>query len=270
MNYNYKNYFGFSKEVFRQDLKIDEIYLRCGLEGIKERLIYSVNNGAVSLITGEIGAGKSTSLRYAINSLHPSKYTVISIIANTGSIIELLKQVSIELGVQVYSTSITRQMKSIKNILIELTGKNRIPVLIIDEAHLLRIEVFSQIHTLMQNELDSISLLPLVLCGQNTLEDKLSFYNAKALASRVIGKSHLTGLKLKEMEEYLHHHLKISGIKDNLFSEDAITAIHQGSGGLLRTANNLAKGALVAAASQNSKIVNAEFVRIAATELICT
>ena len=60
----------------------------------------------------------------------------------------------------------------------------------------------------------------------------------------------------------------ISGCKKNLFSEQAVTAIHQGSGGLLRRANNLARGALVAAASEKCTTVSAEHVRIASTEII--
>jgi hypothetical protein len=65
----------------------------------------------------------------------------------------------------------------------------------------------------------------------------------------------------------LLHHLKLAGIKKPLFDETAITAIHQGSGGLLRKANHLARGALIAAAAEKCQTVCAEHVRIAATEV---
>src|SRR3990172_3681734 len=71
-------------------------------------------------------------------------------------------------------------------------------------------------------------------------------------------------MKLKDMQGYLKHHLEIAGIKEQLFSEEATLAIHQGSGGLLRKANNLARGALMAAAHKSSFVVSAEHVRIAA------
>ena len=69
------------------------------------------------------------------------------------------------------------------------------------------------------------------------------------------------------MEEYLNHHLSIIGVKNSLFDDAALTAIHQGSGGLFRKANNLARGALIAAADAQSMTVTAEHVRLAATEI---
>lgn len=69
------------------------------------------------------------------------------------------------------------------------------------------------------------------------------------------------------MHQYLAHHLQLAGIKTNPFEDAAVTAIHQGSGGLLRKANHLARGALIAAANGQSVTVNAEHVRRAATEV---
>jgi type II secretory pathway predicted ATPase ExeA len=82
-------------------------------------------------------------------------------------------------------------------------------VLIIDEASLLRWEVFAQMHTLSQFDMDSRPLLPMILAGQNNLMDNLMFHTSRPLASRILGKSHLEGLKYKDMAGYLKHHLKI-------------------------------------------------------------
>jgi type II secretory pathway predicted ATPase ExeA len=132
----------------------------------------------------------------------------------------------------------------------------------------MRIEVFAQIYTLLQFDFDSKPLVPLILCGQNTLLDKLMYHSSRPLASRISGRSHLEGLTLKEMEGYLNHHLSIAGIKEQLFADQAILAIQQGSGGLLRRANNLARGALLAAAIEKCRTVTAEHARIASTEII--
>ena len=69
------------------------------------------------------------------------------------------------------------------------------------------------------------------------------------------------------MAAYLTHHLSIVGGKD-LFADDAVTAIHQSSGGLLRRAGNLARGALLAAAHEHCPTVTAEHVRLAVTEIL--
>ena len=131
----------------------------------------------------------------------------------------------------------------------------------------MRIEVFAQLHTIGQFDMDSKPLLPMILAGQNNLLDKLMYHTSKPIASRVIGRSHLEGLKAKDMTGYLKHHLEIAGVSEQLFSDEAILAIHQGSGGLFRKANHLARGALIAAAQDQSRQVTAEHVRLAATEL---
>ncbi len=70
------------------------------------------------------------------------------------------------------------------------------------------------------------------------------------------------------LEDYLNHHVKLAGISNRIFSEEAIFAIHQGSGGLLRRANSLAKTVLVACAMDGNHTVSAEHVRIASTEIM--
>ena len=70
------------------------------------------------------------------------------------------------------------------------------------------------------------------------------------------------------MAAYLSHHLKIVGGKEGLFTEEAVTAIHQSSGGLLRRAGSLARGALLAAAREKCPAITAEHVRLASTEII--
>jgi len=264
----YKHFFGFQREPFPQDVKVEDLYPLPGLKALAERFAYALDLGAISVITGEVGTGKSTSLRYASAPLHPSQYRILPVTANTGTILEILKQILLSLQVESRSLSITLLTKTLRSLLAEIAGRKQQPVLVIDEAHLMRMEVFAQLHTLLQFDFDSKPLVTLILCGQNTLIDKLMYHSSRPLASRVVGRSHLEGLTLKEMEEYLNHHLKIAGVKEHLFAEEAILAIQQGSGGLLRRANHLARGALVAATIEKNRTVSAEHVRAASTEII--
>jgi len=268
MTTRYKQFFGFQREPFPQDIKVEDLYPLPGLKAFADRFHYALELGAITVITGEVGTGKSTSLRYATAALHPSQYRIMATTANTGTILELLKQILLSLLVESRSLSITLLSKTLRERLSEITAKKQQPVLILDEAHLMRIEVFAQLHTLLQFDFDSKPFFPLTLCGQNTLIDKLMYHTSRPLASRVVGRTHLEGLTLKEMEGYLNHHLKIAGIKEQLFAEEAILAIQQGSGGLLRRANHLARGALVAAAHEKNRMVSAEHVRAASTEII--
>jgi general secretion pathway protein A len=262
-----RHFFGFTREPFSPDIKVDELYHTAALVGAKERFLYAVNLGAVSVITGDVGSGKSTALRYASSSLHPSQYQIISVVASSGSIVEILKQVCIALDIEWSAISLAKLMHSVRSAVAEIGKRKQTPVLIVDEASLLRLEVFAQLHTIGQFDMDSKPLLPIILAGQNNLLDKLMYLTSRPLASRVIGRSHLEGLKQKDMAGYLKHHLEIAGIREQLFSEEAILAIHQGSGGLLRRANLLAKGSLIAAAREKCMVASAEHVRLASTEI---
>ena len=108
MAMGYRTFFGFKKEPFQADLKLDEILQTPELMGVKERFDYAIRIGAMALVTGEIGSGKSTALRYAMGQLHPSEYATFYVTAASGSILELYRQILGELGMDSSGTSRTR------------------------------------------------------------------------------------------------------------------------------------------------------------------
>jgi general secretion pathway protein A len=264
----YKIFFGFEKEPFSQNVRVEDMMKTTGLMGIRERFLYAVGLSAVAVITGDVGSGKSSGLRFAQAELHPSEYKVLHVTATSGTIAELYKQICHALDIETRGSSRAVLTRTIRSVLLDLAGKKQKPVLVIDEASLLRLDVFSELHTITQFEMDSKPVLPVILAGQNNLIDNLMFRQSRALASRVVARGHLEALTRDEMAGYLAHHLDIAGAKQNLFSEQAVTAIHQGSGGLLRRANNLARGSLIATAAEKCNIVSAEHVRVASTEII--
>jgi len=268
MSLTYRTFFGFTKEPFGSELDLTEILKTPDLINVKERFEYAIHLGAMALVTGDIGSGKSTALRYAIGQLHPSEYRAFSLTASSGSILELYRQFLSELGIDTANSSRAVLTRLIKREIQELVlGKKMKVVLIIDEASLIRLNVFTEFHTICQFQQDSKPWLPVILAGQSNLIDKLTYRASQPLASRIVARSHLEGVTREDMEHYLTHHLSIAGVKKNLFDQAAITAIHQGSGGLFRKANHLARGALVAAAKDQSMAVTAEHVRLASTEV---
>jgi type II secretory pathway predicted ATPase ExeA len=265
---SYRTYFGFDKEPFAQDLRIEDVYPLPGLKAATERFMYALKLGAVSVVTGDVGSGKSTALRYAASKLHPSQYKVVCIVGSTGSILDIMRQLCSGFDVNAGSNSLAKLTSTLRDAITEIAQRKQTPVLIIDEASLMRLEIFGQLHAISQFDMDSKPIMPIVLAGQNNLLDKLMFHTSWPLSSRVIGRSYLEGLKHKDMSGYIKHHLQIASIKEQLFSEEAVLAIHQGSGGLLRRANFLAKGALIAATAEQCMVVSAEHVRMASTEII--
>jgi type II secretory pathway predicted ATPase ExeA len=264
----YRLFFGFEKEPFQADISVDQILKTPQLSSAENRFEYALELGAVYLITGEIGAGKSTAIRYLLAGLHPSEYKVIYVTATAGSILELYRLILGQLGLKRVGMSRAAMIEQIKREVLDLiSGKKINAAVVVDEASLLRLEVFTELHTLCQFEMDSKPYLPLVLSGQSNLIDKLMYPGSMPLASRVVAKSHFVGAERDQMHAYLMHHLNIAGVKTMLFDDNAITAIHQGSGGIYRKANHLARGALIAAAMENKKSVTADHVRVAASEI---
>ena len=263
-----KHFFGLSKEPFAQNIKLDDLYMLPGLEPLLQRFEFTVKTRAYSVITGEVGSGKSTSLRLACSRYHSNKYKIIPLVATPGSMMELLRQFLLIFGEEfkTYQSSII--LKKTRDIVLDVASRKQIPVLVIDEAHLLKKEVFDQLHTLCQFDFDSNPVMPMILCGQDALIDKLVTISAKPLASRIVGRSHMNSLQLKDMKGYIEHHLRLAGLEKSIFAEEAILAIHQTSGGLLRRANIIARGAMMAAAMEKSHVVSGEHIRLAGTEII--
>ncbi len=268
MNTSHRIFFELQKEPFIADIAHNEIMETPEIKGVENRIRYATGLGSIALITGEIGSGKSTALRYVSGKLHPSEYRIIHVTASNGSILELYRNILGELDLDPVGSSRTRMTRQIKQEIKDtVIGKKMKIVLIIDEASLLRLEVFAELHTLTQFENDSKPFLPIVLAGQANLVDNLKYRYSMPLASRVVGRCHLQGVDRQGMEDYLLHHLAIAGVHKNLFESAAITAIHQGAGGLFRKANHLARGAIVVAAQAKSLQVLADHVRVAATEI---
>ena len=89
MNDNYLIFFGFNKEPFGADIAMKDILKTDPLVDVTTRFDYVIRLGAAGLVTGEVGSGKSTAIRYAEGNLHPSEYRSIYVTASSGSIMEL-------------------------------------------------------------------------------------------------------------------------------------------------------------------------------------
>ncbi len=268
MSETYKAFFGLSKEPFTADIPVQNILVTSEIKAVAERFKYAVRLGATALITGEVGSGKSTALRWVINGLNTADYKILWITASSGSILEFYRQLIAELDLDLSSNSKAMLTRTIKKRVYELIRERRQqPIIVVDEASLLRLEVFAELHTLSQFDSDSKPWLPIILIGQNHLVDRLSFRKSAPLASRVIARSHLSAVERDEMKTYIDHHLEIAGATAGVFSDDSYTAIFQGSGGIFRKANHLARGAMIAAAGEKNSTVTPNHVKIASSEI---
>jgi type II secretory pathway predicted ATPase ExeA len=262
-------YFGFKRSPFGDDIPVKELLQLPAMIGIRERMDYLQQNGGIMVITGDVGAGKNTAVRWSAAHYHQSEVLTLNVVAQGGSITEFYKQLCWSLDLPTRTGSRAQLFKCFRDALIErISGKKQRVLLIIDESNLLRTDVLAEIHTLTQFQGVNSDRLLVVFCGQASFLDRITHHHVAPLASRVMAKAHLAPISRDQMGEYIEHHLKIAGVRKKLFSDAAIGAIHQGSAGTLRRANHLCRGSLLAVAGESRDEVTPEHVRIAATELI--
>ncbi len=265
----YIEYFGMKFSPFNDNLKSKDLMSLPGTMAVKERLDYVLSIGGIMVVTGDVGTGKSTAMRWSLDQFHKSEINSCYVTANSGSTSELYRQLCWSINLNLRGNHRSFLLKEFKEAISEILEQQRNKiVVIIDEASLLRVDVFAELHTINQFNFDSEKRFSLILVGQNNLLDKLKYRTSLPLASRVMTHAHLPALNEENMRNYLDHHLKISGIKNKLMTDNAVTAIWQGSGGLLRKANLIARGSLIACMKASEEQITEEHVRQAATELI--
>ena len=111
----YLEFFGFKNEPFPKQIAPKNLLKLPDMVGVKERLNYTIEHGGVMLITGEVGSGKSTSVRWALSHFHPNELTVIEVVATSASIGELYKEICWGLNLDVKSASRSYLIKLFRN-----------------------------------------------------------------------------------------------------------------------------------------------------------
>lgn len=145
--------------------------------------------------------------------------------------------------------------------------RRRRVVLILDEAQLLSTEQLEEIRLLTNADMDSSNPCALLLVGQPTLSRRLRMGVFAALDQRISTSYQLTPMDLGESARYIQRHLALVGRTDALFADDAIARLHNASLGQPRALNNLARNALIAAASDGKPLVDDTCARKAVAEL---
>jgi type II secretory pathway predicted ATPase ExeA len=161
---NYTEYFGMKKEPFTNEILTKDLMQMPGTLGVKQRMDYVLRKGGVMAITGDVGNGKSTSLRWSLDQYHKSELECLYITATSGSSSELYKQICWALKLNIKSGSKVSLIKELKKAIEEYINQKKGKLaIVIDEASLLRTDVFSELHTITQFDYDSSNLFSLIL-----------------------------------------------------------------------------------------------------------
>jgi type II secretory pathway predicted ATPase ExeA len=262
----FEAYFGFNKNPFTENPHPQQIFESQGWTQMRSRLQFLLEHRGAGLLTGEVGAGKSTAARCFTSALNPNLYKILYVYWSAGSAMDLLRLLAFELNIQPYyrRADLVRQ---IAEAIVRLNqSKKQHPVLVIDEAQLLSHAALEQLPLLLNFEMDSSRQLSLLLLGQPLLRRTLSLQLHEPLRQRIGVHYHLEGLSRDELDAYLAHQLKASGIRQPLFDETARQALYQASKGIVRRVNNLARAALAIAASRKANTVDEDILLEASKE----
>jgi general secretion pathway protein A len=238
-------------------------------------LLYGVQGGGgFVLLTGEIGAGKTTVCRCFLEQI-PTRCNVAYIFNPKLSALELLITVCHEFGIKFPPLTAAGTAPTVKDYVDGLNeyllrthavGQNN--VLIIDEAQNLSPDVLEQLRLLTNLETSERKLLQIVLIGQPELRGMLARPELEQLAQRVIARYHLDALSEKETAHYISHRLAVAGLKGALpFDGGALLRIHQLARGVPRRINLLCDRSLLGAYATGKARVDRAIVDKAAREV---
>lgn len=210
-------------------------------------LVYGVNERkGILVITGEVGTGKTTLCRALLNSLNKETKTAF-ILNPIFSDLQLLRAVVEDFGLEPKGTTRLALIRELNKFLLEAATSEGNALLIIDEAQNLKPNQLEQIRLLSNLETEKEKLLQIILVGQPELILKLQLPNLRQLKQRIMVRYHILPLEKTEVREYIEHRLNIAGSDGRIkFSEEAMEAIYNFSGGTPRLINSLCDRLLLA------------------------
>jgi general secretion pathway protein A len=249
------DFYGFSATPFGKSIPGPDLFPSRGHQEIQGRLAFALQQRLPALITGDVGTGKSTALRAFAHALDRNLYTVVYLSNPHLSATTLYHQILLALQTEP-AFGFARLLPQLRATLSELARKGRSALLVVDEAHLLPHNIFDQLRFLLNDEMDSASLLTLVLLGQPDLAHKLRFAPFEALDQRIAIRFHLIPFDLEETAAYVKHHLRVAGRQEPIFSDGFLASVHDHTKGVARKINNLCRNALLLGATENKSILD--------------
>jgi type II secretory pathway predicted ATPase ExeA len=262
-----QSFYGFTRLPFGRDLAPGMLHRHTGHAEAVARITWCVDQHALGVITGEVGAGKTVAVRAVLSTLDTSRHSVIYLPNPAVGARGIHHAIVTALGGVPRFHHATLIPQATDALAVEYAERGRVPVLVIDEAHLLDHDQLEAVRMLTNHDLDSRSPFACLLVGQPTLRRKIKLGVLAALDQRIALRYTLPAMTPEETSNYLRHHLALAGRSDTLFSDDAATLIHQTSRGYPRAVNNLALQALVAAFATHKTIVDESSTRTAVSEV---
>jgi type II secretory pathway predicted ATPase ExeA len=219
------------------------------------------------IITGEIGAGKTTLIETFVRELQ-ADVIVAQINQTQLSPTAFLQTVLVQFGFTPFDMKKPEVLATLNQFLTEQHLAGRKVLLIIDEAQNLSYRVLEEIRMLSGIETTKEKVLRIILAGQPELNEKLNSKDLVQLVQRVRLRFHLTALTAAETAAYIDHRLEVAGSQGRrIFDVDTYTVVYKYTGGVPRLINTLCDTSMMAAFGRDSESVGMQDIKAAIDEL---
>ncbi|HSC63688.1 MAG TPA: AAA family ATPase [Caldimonas sp.] len=269
----YMRFFGLKQQPFSLAPDPRYLYMSKRHREALAHLLYGVGGGGgFVLLSGEIGAGKTTVCRCFLEQI-PKRCNVAYIFNPKLTVMELLKTVCDEFHIPPPTAdgsapTVKTYVDALNGFLLQTHAVGQNNVLIIDEAQMLSPEVLEQLRLLTNLETNERKLLQIVLIGQPELRTMLERPDLEQLAQRVIARFHLNALSTKETEHYIRHRLSVAGMTRAIpFDHKALQRIHEITRGVPRRINLLCDRVMLGAYAHGRHSIDIPMIEKAGREV---
>ena len=265
----YESHFGLSGAPFQLNPDPAFYFDSRGHSNALAYLRFGVYQGeGFIVVTGEIGAGKTTLVRALLEGLDADRIVAAQVVSTQLESGDLLRSIITAFGIPAQGTTKSQLLATLESFLTALAAKKRRALLVIDEAQNLGREAIEELRMLSNFQLGNHALLQSFLIGQPELRKLIESPSMEQLRQRIIASCHLGPLDGKETRAYVEHRLHHVGWKDRpRFDSAAFDAIHQWTEGIPRRINLLCNRLLLSAFLGNQEALTAELVDRTGREL---
>lgn len=264
----YKSYFNLHTSPFGTSPDPRFLYMMPHTREALACLEYGISaRKGFTVLTGEVGTGKTTLLKRALASFNNRRISTAFVFNPRLEVLDFLEFVLADFGIVAVNRTKSGMLLQLNRWLIERFRMEETCVVVIDEAQNLSWELLEEIRLLTNLETSSEKLLQIVLSGQPELEEKLRHPSVRQLRQRIALWCRTQPLTESQTHAYVAERLRLAGAGRPLFTPDALDLIYRYSHGIPRIINLLCEHSLIVAYVEQVQEVSAVIVDGVAAEL---